>query len=200
MEPFWEKSYLNDEVETFGKPSIEVVDVSKRLKENSKVLDLGCGDGRHAIFLANLGHQVDAVDISEAGIAKINRAKGKLNLTNLTACVENIVNYKFIDTYDLVISHGLFHFMERNQWSNVIERMKLGTRKNGYNIIAVFTNEVEIPEDLKSYVKGIFNEGELKEIYSDWSVEMYQSYQFEDEHENNIRHCHAVNKVVARKL
>ena len=35
-----------------------------------RVLDIGCGEGRNAIFLAGLGHTVDAFDISAAGIEK----------------------------------------------------------------------------------------------------------------------------------
>ncbi|WP_313802029.1 methyltransferase domain-containing protein [Cytobacillus sp.] len=200
MEPFWERAYLDDEVETFGKPSEEVINVSKHLNKNSKILDLGCGDGRHAIYLARLGHIVDAIDISKAGIDKINRIKEKLNLTNLKGFIGDATNYEFNCTYDLIISHGLFHFIERNNWANIIHRMKTGTQKGGYNIVTVFTDEVEIPEDLKPYVKGIFHEGELKKLYFDWSIEMHRSYQFEDEHDNNIRHCHAVNKIVARKI
>jgi tellurite methyltransferase len=199
MEPFWESAYLDDEVETFGKPSKEVIDVSKHLNRNSKILDLGCGDGRHAIYLASLGHIVDAIDVSNVGIDKVNRIKEKLNLKNLNAIVGDATDFNFTNTYDLIISHGLFHFIERNNWLNIIHRMKAKTRKGGYNIVTVFTNEVEIPEDLMPFVKGVFHEGELKKLYFDWSIEMYRSYKFEDEHDDNIRHCHAVNKIVTRK-
>lgn len=199
MEPFWESAYLDDEIETFGKPSEEVIDVSRHLKRNSKVLDLGCGDGRHAIYLASLGHIVDAIDVSQAGIDKVNRLKEKLNLNNLNAFVKDVTDYDFNNTYDLIISHGLFHFIEREKWLNIIHRMKEKTIIGGYNIVTVFTNEVEIPEDLKPFVKGIFHEGELKDLYVDWSTELYRSYKFEDEHDNNIRHCHAVNKIVTKK-
>lgn len=200
VEPFWERAYMDDEVETFGKPSEEVIEVSKQLNRKSKILDLGCGDGRHAIYFARIGHSVDAIDISTAGIDKIKRIKDKLNLKNLNASVVDATNFEFNCTYDLIISHGLFHFIERNNWLNIIHRMKDRTHKGGYNIVAAFTDEVEIPEDLKPYVKGIFQEGELKKLYYDWSIEMYRSYKFEDEHDNNIRHCHAVNKIVARNL
>ncbi|RBP95343.1 tellurite resistance protein TehB [Cytobacillus firmus] len=99
MEPFWERAYLDDEVETFGKPSEEVINVSKHLHRNSKILDLGCGDGRHAIYLARMGHIVDAIDISKAGIAKVNRIKEKLNLTNLRGFVRDATNYSSLTVH-----------------------------------------------------------------------------------------------------
>ncbi len=73
------------------------------------------------------------------------------------------------------------------------------TKIEGINIITVFTDEVDIPEDLAPFVTGICQEGEIRELYEQWSIAFYRSYQFEDQHENNIRHCHAANKLVAIK-
>ncbi|MEW9807447.1 class I SAM-dependent methyltransferase [Mesorhizobium marinum] len=39
----------------------------------SDALDLGCGVGRHALALARMGFNVDALDGSEAGIAQLRR-------------------------------------------------------------------------------------------------------------------------------
>ncbi|MBP2658642.1 MAG: hypothetical protein H6Q69_1674 [Firmicutes bacterium] len=46
---------------------------------------------------------------------------------------------------------------------------------------------------------GLFQDGELAELYSDWDIELYQSYFFVDEHSNGIKHRHPINKIVARK-
>src|ERR1700722_10615842 len=45
---------------------------SKKIKIG-KALDVGCGNGRDAIFLAQQGFQVDALDISEEAISLTNR-------------------------------------------------------------------------------------------------------------------------------
>lgn len=45
-----------------------------------RVLDLGCGVGRHACFLADAGFQVDAMDASASGLAYAAEQAGKLGL------------------------------------------------------------------------------------------------------------------------
>ncbi len=45
-----------------------------------RVLDIGCGEGRNAIFLAGLGHTVDAFDISAAGIEKAREGSHMLTI------------------------------------------------------------------------------------------------------------------------
>ena len=43
-------------------PSQWVVEHTPLIREGGRVLDLACGNGRHAIWLAGQGYQVDAVD------------------------------------------------------------------------------------------------------------------------------------------
>jgi SAM-dependent methyltransferase len=43
-------------------PSPWVVKYAPLIRKKGRVLDLACGNGRHAIWLAQQGHQVDAVD------------------------------------------------------------------------------------------------------------------------------------------
>ncbi len=55
---FWEESYKRTgSPDTFGgeQPSAELYDIVKRLPHGAKVLDLGCGEGRNALLLAQNG-------------------------------------------------------------------------------------------------------------------------------------------------
>ena len=66
---FWNSEWSQNTKQTEWKiPDYEVIKVSKKLKKNLKILDLGSGIGRHSLLLAEMGHQVFATDASKNGI------------------------------------------------------------------------------------------------------------------------------------
>lgn len=199
--PFWEDGYKKiGSADTFcgGKPSAEFYDLIKELPHNSKVLDLGCGDGRNAIFLTENGFDVTAVDISATGIEKLQHLANVKGLSVATE-IQDIRTYVFKSTYDLIIAHGCLHLIEREHWINLINKMKSHTNTRGYNVIVVFTDRILPPDDLKDFTIGLFHEGELFEFYKGWRIILQQSYVLEDEHPGGIKHKHPLNKIVAQK-
>ena len=75
------------------------------LHAGSKVLDLMCGYGRHAIALARKGISVTAVDNLDDYINEINRVAKKENLL-LNPVKSAIMDYKTDDKFDLVLCMG----------------------------------------------------------------------------------------------
>lgn len=67
---FWEARF-ESEVYTYGtRANAFIEQEAGRIAPGSEVLDLGCGEGRNAVFLAERGHRVSALDFAEAGLAK----------------------------------------------------------------------------------------------------------------------------------
>lgn len=198
-ELFWEDSYADFEVSTFGKPSKEIVDMAKILSYGAEVLDIGTGEGRNAIFVADKGLKVDAFDMLPNGIKKLNYISEKLGV-NVNSFVCNIVDYQYPKKYDLIIAHGVLQFINIELRNKCISDMKEHTKLGGYNIIVIFTDVEKIPEDLAEAMVGVFQEGEIKEYYNDWEIVDYQSYIFRDEHVNGIKHTHSVNKLIVKKV
>ncbi len=198
-EPFWESNYkASDTANTFGQVSPEVVDLSKKLTAGSRILDIGCGDGRHALFLAKKGFEVTAIDISTAGINKLSQLAKRSGVLINTEVVD-MRQFEFTNSYDAIIAHGCLHLIPRTDWSELLVRIKGHTSNPGFNIIVVFTNKLPPPEDLRPFHIGLFNEEELYDFYQDWNIIESRSYILEDEHPGGICHRHPINKLVAQK-
>ena len=70
--PFWEKSYQEyDTIAFSNEPNTTITEFEYLISKQSKILEVGCGEGQNAIYLAQQGYQVDAFDLSEHGIAKL---------------------------------------------------------------------------------------------------------------------------------
>jgi 2-polyprenyl-3-methyl-5-hydroxy-6-metoxy-1,4-benzoquinol methylase len=89
-------------------------DVSRRLgvpKEwfgGKKILDAGCGPGRHSWAFATLGAQVTAFDMSDNGLEAARRECA--SVSNVVIEKRNILEALPYDTdYDLVWSYGVMH-------------------------------------------------------------------------------------------
>ena len=198
--PFWEKTYKNNDVTTFGtKPNRAVEVMWSSFNKDWLILDVGCGEGKNPIFLAENGFKnVEAFDISDAGIEKLLKIALSKNI-NINAWVQDLREFNFIKSYDVIMSYGTLHFVEKEKWKKFIYRAKTNTNIGGINIFQIFTNRVPASYDIAPFVKGLANEDELKSLYVDWEIISFDSHVFEDEHPGVEKHLHASNTIVARK-
>ncbi len=196
--PFWERAYADPSVDPFGPVSDEVVALAPRLGRGARVLDLGCGDGRNALFLAQAGLEVDAVDTSLTGVRKLANRAAKAGVP-IRAWVQDITTLELPGDYQLVIAHGVLHLLDRPTWWRVVRAMQSWTVPGGWNVVAVFTDRLPTPPELAPHTRGLFREGELRDLYDRWRVELWHAYTLEDEHPGGIRHQHAINQIVARR-
>lgn len=68
-------------------PDLDVVELSEALLAGGKtkrVLDLGCGVGRHALHFARLGFETYAMDMAEAGVSEVRASAADAGLKIVT--------------------------------------------------------------------------------------------------------------------
>ena len=67
---WWDERFKSRENELMP-PETKLKSDLNYFAESKRILDLACGDGRNAIYLAKLGHEVYAVDFSEEGLNRL---------------------------------------------------------------------------------------------------------------------------------
>lgn len=107
------------------------------IKENSRVLDLACGKGRHAYYLAQKGLDVVGLDLSENSI---EYALENYKQENLDFAVHDMRNPSRINYYDYVFnlftSIGYFDSVKENE--KVFNSVHLGLKNEGYFLLDFF--------------------------------------------------------------
>jgi len=165
---------------------------------HSQILDVGCGEGRNSIFLAEQGHTIDAFDLSKAGIEKA-RFLASQNALAINFFVYDLGEYIFNKEYDVILSHGVLHLPEKGTRDSFIESAQEHTKPGGYHIIGIFTNRLPATPDNAPFTKSLFSVGELPGKYEGWDILSHEEGTIRDSHPGGVSHEHAYERIIARK-
>ena len=141
-----------------GDPTKIFVDHFESLeKAELRVLDVGCGQGRDAIFIAKLGHTVVGVDMSPHGIAALNQMAAKDGLP-IKGLVADIRKYTPDGEFDVILIDRTLHMLEQPEQIAVLTTLLAHVASGGQVLIS----------DEKSNISGF--ESVLDASPIDWVV------------------------------
>lgn len=122
--------------DALGQPtSVFVEFFDKYAKLPARVLDVGCGQGRDALFIARLGHSVVGVDISSNGIRDLNAAAKKEGLS-VEGIVANIADYDPDGLFDVVLIDRTLHMLPLDTRLSVLSSLLDHVAAQGWVLIA----------------------------------------------------------------
>jgi len=166
-----------------------------RYLTGGRVLDLGCGEGRDAVFFAKEGFEVTGVDVSQAGIAKA-RKLAEMKEVETTWVVADLATYHPSGEFDLIYSSGSIHYLPRRVRTHLFARIKSQTRPGMLNAHVVFTDRLVYIEF--NEVIDYFHTGELRNEYRDWQVLVYKESAINCQ-QDGTPHRHGIAKIIARR-
>lgn len=149
--------------ETFTQGTIGEVDFIEReinFDKSKRILDIGCGTGRHAIELAKRGYQVVGVDLSES---QLNRAKEKAKAAgvHIDFIQQDARELNFENEFELVIMicEGAFSLMETDEMNfAILQGASNALKPNGKFIFTTLNALFPLYHSVKDFLN--LNSGE----------------------------------------
>ena len=170
---------------------------------DKQILDVGCGEGKNAAYLAQKGAFVDAYDISKYALRNAHKLCNGHQRINLVQA--DVTKSKFKKSnYDLIVAYGLLHCLKReDQINELMTNLFKSLKSTGFFILCAFNTRkqnLKAHPDLKPL---LLNHEAILSYFVDvgWSI-IFSSDEdlFETHPNNNIPHVHSMTRIIAQKL
>jgi len=136
-----------------------------------KVFDIGCGQGRNALYLGLKGFDVTAVDNNPNAVQNVEEL-ARIEELNVRAFEYDLNAANIQENFDYMVATVVFMFLMPRYVPDVIANMKEHTNSGGYNLIVSAMDTEDFPCPMPFPFK--FSEGELREYYKDWELVEYK--------------------------
>ncbi len=159
----WDERFKGEEF-ALGKKPNPFLRRHVALLPKGKALDLASGEGRNAVFLAQHGFDVDAVDISDLGLKKAQQLARRRQVRVHTILADLDTYQIRKGQYDLITN---FYFLNRN----LLQKMKRGLKMGGVIVFETYTLEHRNlgtggPKDPRYFLKP----NELLELFKEFRI------------------------------
>jgi SAM-dependent methyltransferase len=180
----WEEKYRSSDRGKEDAPTILLTEFAEKLTPGSAI-DLACGAGRNALYLAEHGWRVTAIDGSQTAI-EIVRQRAAARGLKLDTQVVDLTAPGFTipeKAFDLVL---IAYYLQRD----LFPKAKAATKIGGI-LIAV----AHLPEPGESWSEKRAKPGELRQFFDDWEI----LWEYEGASRDPAHH-RPVIEIVARRL
>jgi len=184
----WELAWKEGRWQELSPPLPAVAQFAEHLKqvEAISILDLGCGAGRHAIFLAKAGFHVTGLDVSETALAELHGRMKKDAITGITLVKHEMLELPFIDDYfDAILSTNVLHHGRRVEIKKTIAEVHRVLKVGGTGcVVTLSKNDFRYGDgkrlepdtfqftkgDEKGIVHHFFTEREARSVFGPFEI------------------------------
>lgn len=124
-------------------PSPYAVEFLKRVRHEApsgRLLDLGCGQGRHAIIARTLGFRVVGVDYEPLALRNARRSARREGVKGIAFRQADILDLPFrARSFDIVLDYGCLHHQKKADWAAYRRSVLRVLKPRGYFLLSVFS-------------------------------------------------------------
>ncbi|MDD5006094.1 MAG: class I SAM-dependent methyltransferase [Candidatus Omnitrophica bacterium] len=137
--------------------------IEKEINRNKslKIIDIGCGTGRHSIELSKRGYKVTGIDLSESQLASAKKKAEKLNL-KIDFKRHDARNLPFEREFDLAIMlcEGGFSLMETDEMNfEILKNATKALKNKGKFIFTTLNGLFPLFHSVKEFYESAAKEG-----------------------------------------
>ena len=138
QQEFWNSKFSRDGFLYGIKPNTFIASKTKLFPKNAKILCIGEGEGRNAIFFAKKGFEVTAIDASDLGLKKLEERAKEENLNIETICMD-LNHWNNDKKYDVIVASYLH--MYENERIELFEKIENSLTQDAYFIGEFFSTK-----------------------------------------------------------
>ncbi|KKT26344.1 MAG: Tellurite resistance protein TehB [Parcubacteria group bacterium GW2011_GWA2_43_9b] len=185
-------------------------------KEKKNALDLGCGNGRHSLFLAQKGFLVDSVDSTPKALEALEEMIKENAVSGITVINKDIAQLTVDKKYDLIIAASSLHFFQLQTIRDILAKIKNWLKADGVLFLRIFSDK---DEEFAKYVKEgrrsapneiisprtnkpihYFSQDEIRDLVRGFEVLKFEEVKKIADHQPDGQHWHWMFEVVAKKI
>ena len=185
----WDDKYISGTYQPRKEVSALIKAVaSEENGEHKRCLDIACGNGRNAVFLAKKGYDVDAVDVSKVAL-EMARKRADENNVEVNWILSDLNIFQFVENeYDLIVVD--FYLCGNDMIENIKKSLKIGGT-------IVYEHHLQTENEVyrgPSENRDRLGSNELLEFFDDMTVLYYRAGVRKVE-----RGAMVIGSIVARK-
>ncbi|MCF8168076.1 MAG: class I SAM-dependent methyltransferase [Rhodoferax sp.] len=195
----WNQRFAHDEFLFGTAPNAWLEAHSPSWPPASHLLSVADGEGRNSVWLAGLGHRVDAFDIAEVGVAKARRLAAQHQVSvNFAVADCDSFNWQEAVYEGVVAIFVQFADPELRQrlFSNMVRSLKPG----GFLVLQGYTpKQLEYRTGGPPNLSHLYTEALLRDQFAALEIVLLQEYEAEIHEGSGHRGQSALIGMVARK-
>ena len=212
----YERVY-REHADYFGdKPSPLLVEHAGLIPTGGRVLDIGVGQGRHALYLARRGYQVTGIDPAAASIEGVRRRAGDEGVA-IDLWQGTFQDFEpGPEPFAAILAFGLLQSLTRNEGAMLLHRLRAWTRRGGLVFLTAWhvddpsyeaVSAAGEPIGLHSFqtdggrVRSYLGRGEIRDLMLGWwQVHYWEGLGPEHSHADGPPERHGAVEMVAARL